>query len=160
MILQWMISSFIARHPCSDYTQRNLFEILWNEPEIRFYLPCTDWFGTANGQCPFVVPNQLLHGKYYLILIRLNNISLCVLRWRRPPLPSPVRLYIKPSQFLSCFSGWICWSWIQLVWSARTSLNMVTHWIGPDETGLKRVKYVSNHVQNCLVEPYIMRVMA
>ena len=27
-------------------TQRNLFEILLNQTEIRLYLPCTDWFGT------------------------------------------------------------------------------------------------------------------
>ena len=28
------------------YTQRNLFEILINQIEIRLYLPFTDWFGT------------------------------------------------------------------------------------------------------------------
>ena len=31
------------------YTQRNLFEILLNQPEIRFYLPFSERFGTANG---------------------------------------------------------------------------------------------------------------
>ena len=29
-----------------DYTQRNHFEILINQTEIRFYLPFSDWFGT------------------------------------------------------------------------------------------------------------------
>ena len=28
------------------YTQRNLFEILLKETEIRLYLPFSDWFGT------------------------------------------------------------------------------------------------------------------
>ena len=28
-----------------SYTPRNIFEILLNRPEIRLYLPCTDWFG-------------------------------------------------------------------------------------------------------------------
>ena len=30
----------------SIYKQRNLFEILLNQPEIRLYLPFSDWFGT------------------------------------------------------------------------------------------------------------------
>ena len=32
----------------NDYihTQKNIFEILLNQTEIRLYLPCTDWFGT------------------------------------------------------------------------------------------------------------------
>ena len=39
-------------HPCRGefaYTRRNLFQILVNQTEIRLYLPCIDWFGTANG---------------------------------------------------------------------------------------------------------------
>ena len=32
-----------------ECTQRNLFEILWNQTEIRFYLSSSDWFGT-NGR--------------------------------------------------------------------------------------------------------------
>ena len=32
----------------SVYSQRNLFEILFNQTEISFYLPFSDWFGTAN----------------------------------------------------------------------------------------------------------------
>ena len=31
-------------------TQRNVFWILLNHPEIRLYSPCNDWFGTANGR--------------------------------------------------------------------------------------------------------------
>ena len=31
----------------SKYTQRNLFEILLTETEIRLYLPFSNWFGTA-----------------------------------------------------------------------------------------------------------------
>ena len=30
----------------SLYAQRNVFEILSNQPEIRLYLPFTDWFGS------------------------------------------------------------------------------------------------------------------
>ena len=40
-------------------SQRNLFEILLNQTEIRLYLRYTDWFGTANGQCRFVVPFRI-----------------------------------------------------------------------------------------------------
>ena len=28
------------------YTQRNIFEVLLNQPEIRLYLPFSDWFGS------------------------------------------------------------------------------------------------------------------
>ena len=61
-------------------------EILSNQPEIRLYLPCTDWFGTANGQCLFAVPNQSVNGKYNLISGWLDKISerfLCVYCVRR-----------------------------------------------------------------------------
>ena len=45
------------------------------------YLPCTDWFGTANGRCSFAVTNQSENGKYNLISVWFNKISkrfLCV----------------------------------------------------------------------------------
>ena len=37
---------------CRIYTQKNLFEILLNQPEIRLYLPFSGWFGTQTD--PFV----------------------------------------------------------------------------------------------------------
>ena len=64
---------------CSDsytvYTQRNLFQILLDQPEIRLYLPYSDWFGTANGHCLFAVPNQSETSKYNLIWFGFNKIS-------------------------------------------------------------------------------------
>ena len=57
-----------------SYTLRNLFEILLNQPEIRLYLPSFDWFGTANGHCPFAVPNQSENGEYNLISVWFNKI--------------------------------------------------------------------------------------
>ena len=62
-------------------TQRNLFAILSNQPEIRSYLPCTDWFGTADGHDSFAVPNQSDNSKYNLISGWFNKImkrNLCV----------------------------------------------------------------------------------
>ena len=58
------ISLWISKLSCSTIfflwgcLQRNLLENLLNQAEIRLYLPCTDWFGIANGHCPFAVPNQ------------------------------------------------------------------------------------------------------
>ena len=43
------------------YTQRNLFEILLNQSEIRLYLLFSDWFGTKR-TCPFAVPDQSVYG--------------------------------------------------------------------------------------------------
>ena len=42
----------------SQDAQGNIFGILLNHTKIRLYLPCTNWFGTANGRCPFAAPNQ------------------------------------------------------------------------------------------------------
>ena len=64
-----------------NYAQRNLFEILIDQIEIRLYLPFFDWFGTANGQCPFAIPNQSGNGKYNQISVWFDKISkrfLCV----------------------------------------------------------------------------------
>ena len=58
-----------------SYTQRNLFEILLNQTEIRLYLPFSDWFGTSNGLCLFAFPNQSEDSKYNLISVWFNNIS-------------------------------------------------------------------------------------
>ena len=63
------------------YTQRNLFEILLNQTEIRLYLLFSDWFGTAK-QHPnsiSLVPNHSENGKYNLISVWFNKICLCVL---------------------------------------------------------------------------------
>ena len=56
------------------YTE-NLFEILLNQPDIRLYLPFSDWFGTANWQCPFTVPNWSENSKYNLISCWFDKIS-------------------------------------------------------------------------------------
>ena len=59
----------------SAYTQRNISQILSNRTQIRMYSPYfLDWFGTANGQRPFAVPNQTLHCKYNLIWVWFDLI--------------------------------------------------------------------------------------
>ena len=61
--------------------QRNLSENSLNQTEARLYLQFSDWFGTANGHCPFTVPNQSENGKYNLISGWFDKISkkfLCV----------------------------------------------------------------------------------
>ena len=47
---------------------RNLIESNSNQID-------SDWFGTANAHCPFVVPNQSENGQYNLILVWFNEIS-------------------------------------------------------------------------------------
>ena len=61
------------------YTQRNLFEFLLNQTEIRLYLPSSGWFGTR--RTSFLVPNHSENGKYNLISVWFNKNSkrfLCV----------------------------------------------------------------------------------
>ena len=62
------------------YTQRNVFEIVLNQPEIRLYLPFSDWLRTENERV-HLVPNQSENGKHNLISGWFNEISkrfLCV----------------------------------------------------------------------------------
>ena len=75
-------------------TQKNIFENLSNQTEIRLYLPCTDWVGTANEHCPFAVPNQSENGKYNLISVWFNKISktfLCVYNSQEAAIEAPLK---------------------------------------------------------------------
>ena len=68
----------------AEKSQRNLFEILLNQTEIRLYLPFSDWFRTANECRLFSVQILPENGKYNLISVWFNiisNIFLCVYRW-------------------------------------------------------------------------------
>ena len=69
---QWLDQSVKRKCLSIDGTH---IEILLNQAEIRLYLPCTDWFGTANGPSSFAVRNRSVHGKYSLILVWFNKIS-------------------------------------------------------------------------------------
>ena len=55
-------------HQC---TQRNLFEILLNQTEIRLYLPYSNWFGTK--RTSVCALNQSENGKYNLISVWFNR---------------------------------------------------------------------------------------
>ena len=54
------------------YTQKNTFKILLNQPEIRLYLPFSDWFGTK--RTSFWCLNQSENGKYNMISGWFNKI--------------------------------------------------------------------------------------
>ena len=58
------------------HTEKYFWNIIKSN-RIRLYLPFSNWFETANGQCPFAVPNQSVHGKYNLISVWFNKI------WKR-----------------------------------------------------------------------------
>ena len=55
--------------------QRNVFQILLYQTEIRLYSPFSDWFGTVNGLRPFAVPNQSEKSEYNLISVWFKKIS-------------------------------------------------------------------------------------
>ena len=44
-----------------SYTQINLFEILLNQPEIRLYLPFSDWFGTNQTFVWFQINRKMIN---------------------------------------------------------------------------------------------------
>ena len=83
---------------------RNIFAILLYQTEIRLYLPCTDWFETENGQCPFAVPNQSENGKYNIISVWFNKIPkqiLCIQARNRavnsPDMHFDIHLFFLPA---------------------------------------------------------------
>ena len=65
----WLFS-----RPClhTQNSFRNLIKT--NQNQIVFTI-FPVWFGTANGQCPFAVPNPSEKGKYNRISVWLNKIS-------------------------------------------------------------------------------------
>ena len=62
----------------AEKSRRNLSKSNRNQIVFTIFL---DWFGTANGRCPFAVPHQSKNGKFNLISVWFNKISkifLCV----------------------------------------------------------------------------------
>ena len=60
-------------------TQRNLFEILLNQTEIRLYLPFFDWFGTKRTSVWFQINWKMVNTIWFLFdLIRFRKyFSVC-----------------------------------------------------------------------------------
>ena len=57
------------------HTQKNLFEILLNQPDIRFYLPFSDWYGTKRTSVWFQINWKTINTIWFRVdLIRF----LCV----------------------------------------------------------------------------------
>ena len=51
-------------------TQRNIFEILLNQPEIRLYIPFFDWFGSKRTSVWFQINGKMV----YIIWFRVDLI--------------------------------------------------------------------------------------
>ena len=48
-----------------SYTLRNIFEILLNQPEIRLYLPHSDWFGTKRTSVWFHINRKMVNTNWF-----------------------------------------------------------------------------------------------
>ena len=65
---------FPQRPGATPYTQRNLFEILLNQTEIRLYLPFSDWFGTKLTSVWFQINRNMVNTIWYRFdLIRFGK---------------------------------------------------------------------------------------
>ena len=61
-------------HPYFMYTQRNIFKILSNQPEIRLYLPFSDWFGIKRTSVWFKINRKMTNTIWFRVdLIRHSN---------------------------------------------------------------------------------------
>ena len=83
-------------HDRSVYTQRKILGIVLNETEIRLYLSCSGWFGTANGQSSICCFKSMVNTIWYrfdlsLVCFRVwkNNRKIScprgVANWGHPP---------------------------------------------------------------------------
>ena len=59
--LDWKNSTDLSYSCTRDYTQRNIFEILLNQPEIRLYLPCSNWFVTKRTSVWFQINQKIVN---------------------------------------------------------------------------------------------------
>ena len=98
------LNAVLATPVSSKYacTQRNLFEILLNQTEIRLYLSCTDWFGTKRSVR--LVPNKSMRGKYNIISVWFNKISkrfpcVCLTILRQVRMKGVPALVHRPNNF-------------------------------------------------------------
>ena len=73
-------------HPIRQmsYTQRNLFEILSNEPQIRLYLSFSGWFKTKRMSVWFQINRKMVSTIWFRVhLIRFRkDLSVCRFRLR------------------------------------------------------------------------------
>ena len=75
----WQI---VWRVYCQCYTQRNIFEILLNQTEIRLYIPFSDWFEAKRTSVWFQINRKMLNKIWFLFdLIRFRKKIVCVV-WR------------------------------------------------------------------------------
>ena len=61
------------------YTQRNIFEFLLNQPEIRLYLPFSDWFGSKRTSVWIKIIRKMVTTIWFQVdLIRFRkDLSVC-----------------------------------------------------------------------------------
>ena len=60
-------------------TERNLFEILIIQTDIRLYLPFSDWFGTKRTSFWFQINRKMVNTVWFRFdLVEFEKISLCV----------------------------------------------------------------------------------
>ena len=69
------------------YTQKKLFKIILNQPEIRLYLPFSDWFGTKQTSVCLQINRKMVNTIWFQIdLIRFRkDFSVCRGRYRAFP---------------------------------------------------------------------------
>ena len=64
---------------CKIYTQRNLFQVLLNQTEIRLYLPFSDWFGAKRTSVRIQINRKMVNTIWFQVnLLNFKKISLCV----------------------------------------------------------------------------------
>ena len=64
-----------------QYTQRIFFEILFNQTDIRLYLPVSNWFGTKRTSVSFQINRNMVNIIWFQVgLIRFGKyFSVCIL---------------------------------------------------------------------------------
>ena len=78
-------------------------EILLNETEIRLYLPCTDWFGTANGRpsvcCSKSIGTYMVNSIWFDSIIFTKDFSVCSSVWDAQASRDKGNLFRSPPQY-------------------------------------------------------------
>ena len=85
-----LLDSYTSHRYCfyslgGNHTQRNLFGIILNPPEIRLYFPCTDWFRTNRTSVRFQINRKMVNTIWFRVdFIRFRkDFSVCtwILFW-------------------------------------------------------------------------------
>ena len=112
MLYPRLVSLYLPRSHDRKYTQRYIFEILSNQPEIRLYLPFSVWFGTKRTVSVwFQINRKIVNTIWFRVDLIKFRRDFCRVYTIQPNTPSIVYTdnHLSPQQALCIHTQFNFW---------------------------------------------------